>query len=357
MSGTGIKGDPDLHTAQQGSSGVVFRDVDHSPICLDGFPWRREGGEFFRLPYSVKAVLREDLAWVAYQPAGGVIRFRSDTRRLFIRAKLDRDETFRMHPRNLESGFDVYVGVGGEKQFNHCICPDERSADYLAGLPNQLPRGEKEFTIYTPLLNPLLSVEVGLGEGRTLLPPTPYSLNRPILFYGSSITQGFCASRPGLTYPARICRELNAPMINLGLAGNAKGDLQVAEAIAQLDLACLVIDYDFNSPSSDHLRKTHAPFFKLIRATRHELPVVFVTAPWYRSDPVFFGRRAKVIMETYEEAKSEGDDRVYLVHGKTLAPDDWREGTVDCLHPNDVGFKWMAEAIGSVVKQAVSPSG
>jgi lysophospholipase L1-like esterase len=349
-----MKADPNLYTQGCTLDGVKFHDIDRPPVAFDGFPWHEPGGEFFRLPLGIRDALPPALAWVVAQPSGGAIRFRSDTSRLAVRARLDRDESFRNESRNLESGFDVYLGVGSGKRFRHCICPDERSVDFVAALPGDLPDGENEFTIYTPILNPILEVSVGIDAGATLAAPAPYAVEKPVVFYGPSITHGFCASRPGLTYPAIICRRLDAHLINLGYGGNALGDTLVAEAIAELDMACFVMDYDHNTPSAEHLRATHEPFFRIVREAHPELPVVFVTSPHYSKDAAFFGQRAQVIFDTYENARAAGDRRVQFVHGAGIGYGDWLDYTVDGVHPNDAGFRRMVDAILPAVQRALS---
>lgn len=346
-------GDPNLYTQGQDLEGLELHDIGEKPIVFGGYPWHTPGDEYFRLPLRLKGKLRPELAWVAAQPSGGTIRFRTGSRRVALRARLDRNENFRSQPRNAESGFDVYTGAGAAMQFRHCICPDERSVDFLAVMPGQLPEDENDITIYTPLLNPLLEVAVGLDAGASLTEPARHAGDKPILFYGSSITQGFCASRPGLTYPAIICRELNASLINLGFGGNAKGDLEVAEAIAELDLACFVMDYDHNSPNAEYLRETHEPFFRAIRDAQPDLPVVFVSSPWLRADAEYFGKRAQVIIDTYQHARAGGDEKVFFVHGVSIMPENWTDCSIDRIHPNDHGFRHMANAIGATVRQAL----
>lgn len=109
--------------------------------------------------------------------------------------------------------------------------------------------------------------------------PTPYSIEKPIVFYGSSITQGGCASRPGNSYTHIICRWLDANMVNLGFSGNAKGEPEMAELISQIDMGALVMDYDHNAPDAEYLLNTHENFFKIIRSNHPYLPVIFVSKP------------------------------------------------------------------------------
>jgi lysophospholipase L1-like esterase len=114
------------------------------------------------------------------------------------------------------------------------------------------------------------------------------------------------------------------------------------------------MDYDHNTPSVEHLRKTHEPFFRIVREAHPDLPVVFVTSPNYAKDAAFFGKRAQVILDTYENARAAGDGHVQFVHGAGMSHGDWLDCTVDGLHPNDVGFRRMVDAIQPAVQRALS---
>jgi len=336
------------------SPNFTYYDITQSPISVTGFPWREVNGTWNRVPEKIMSALPEQLAWVAPQPSGGMIRFRSDARSLRLRVQLTREEkSANVTPAAL-SGFCLYRGEGRNKKFIALIAPNEPILEYekQIDLPSD---GVLEWALYTPVQNPLLHVEIGLPESAKLEAPLPFDIPRPIAFYGSSITCGFCASRPGLTYPAQICRALNAELINFGFGGAARGEIVIAETLASLDLSCLVIDYDHNSPDADYLRATHAPFFNLIRQRRPDLPIVLASSPNYHKAPEHFEPRRQVILDTYEAAQKSGDRYVWFVDGRTyFTPEEWADMTIDCLHPNDAGFTRMAAVILPVVQQALA---
>ncbi len=126
-------------------------------------------------------------------------------------------------------------------------------------------------------------MELGFPEGITPEKPAPYRMEKPVLFYGSSITQGGCASRPGNCCSAMVSRLLDCMIWNLGFSGNAKGEAELAEYIANVPLGAMVYDYDHNAPSADHLERTHLPFLRTILEKQPELPVVIVSRPDYIS--------------------------------------------------------------------------
>lgn len=336
------------------ASELVRYDVTQTPFVITGFPWMKTNGNWNRVPESIMERLLGKLAWVAPQPSGGMIRFRTDSSRIRLHVQFERAEKSATVTPAALSGFCLYEGVGKSRSFHALLAPDEPLLEYVV---EKVVGGqeEREWTLYTPLQNPLRSVEIGLESEARLSAPTPFTIARPILFYGSSITCGFCASRPSLTYPARICRALDAPLVNFGFGGNARGDTIIAETIALLDLSCLVLDYDHNTPSVEHLQSTHRAFFEIIRQVHPRLPIVIVTAPSYHAAPEYYERRRRVIWETFQFAQNRGDDRVWFVDGQTFFPfDGWQECTVDKLHPNDLGFDRMARALLPVVREALA---
>lgn len=187
------------------------------------------------------------------------------------------------------------------------------------------------------------------GELRRL----PRKVKLPICFYGSSITQGCSAGHPGNNYTTMLCRAVGAPQINLGFSGAARGEVEVAEAIATLKMSALVIDYDHNAPDPGHLRKTHERFFRIVRKAQPELPIIFVSGPRDKSSPKNRERR-DIVKATYDRAVAAGDEHVYFVDGLTFFDEVPRKYcTVDNTHPSDLGFYLMFDKILPVLRRAL----
>lgn len=325
-------------------SGLDFVDVRETDAKFYGLV----KGEYNRLPENVQGYASERVRFLQTNTSGGRIRFITNSKRLGIRIHVtDSMGLFNM-PFSGYAGADCYSGEGNAFRFLGPCCPPlgKRKGEITFQLS-----GETELiTIYLPLYDGVEKLEIGLESSALLETPPPYSRETPIVFYGSSITQGACASRAGNTYCALASRWLDSDFICLGFAGNARGERWMAEYIANLSMSCFVFDYDHNAPDPAHLRKTHRPFLEQILDKQPELPVLLMSRP----NPDLSGadrERREIIMENYNWALSRGA-KVWFIDGNSLFGKKGKECcTVDTVHPNDLGFYRMAEAVFPVLEE------
>lgn len=353
--------DSNFTAAKIGGRDVAFRNVASAPFSLEGFPWGDPArGEFFRLPPTLRAPedVNEGALWNAlHQTSGGCVRFRTDATFIAVRATLSDSFDMNHMPRCGSSGFDLYEGTAGHWHHVASAQP-QRDEVELERLLIDLPEwgcGMREFILNFPLYGGVRKVEIGVPPGSHVDAPAPHAL-KPILFYGSSITQGGCASRPGNNYCSKLCRALDAEQINLGFSGCGRGEPAVARAIASLDLSAFVMDYDHNAPDAEHLRATHGEFFRIVRDARPELPVVMMSKCdiWRDRGYAANSARRAIVRETFERAAASGDANVHFIDGETLFGEcDREECTVDTCHPNDLGFQRMFEAVLPVLREAI----
>lgn len=354
--------DKNFATAKIGNVDVRYYDVTDAPISLEGFPWGDpKKGEFFRLPPTLRAP--EDINDGAlfnglHYTSGGCARFRTDANFIAVRATL-RDSCDMNHmPRCGSAGFDVYLGPSKSSHHVGSAQPnrDETNLErVLCHWPEWSPE-MREFSVNFPLYGGVGKVEIGLPVGAKIEPPVPHA-EKPVLFYGSSITQGGCASRPGNNYCSMLCRAVDAEQINLGFSGCGRGEPAVARAIASLDLGAFVLDYDYNAPDPAHLEATHGEFFRIVRESRPCLPIIIMSkcSIWRDRGYALNDLRRSIIRKTYERAIASGDRHVYFIDGETLFGADLREEcTVDACHPNDLGFFRMFDRTLPVLREALS---
>ena len=303
-----------------------------------------DGEGYRRIPADVAENTNDRVIRLSKNTAGGRVRFVTDSPYIVIRADYDHCGVMTHMPGTGVGGFDVYIYENGKEYYDSTFRPflPENSKGGYEGARDFPTPGLKTVNINFPLYNPVDDLFIGIKEGSTLLPAPDYKIEKPIVYYGSSITQGGCASRPGMAYEALVTRHFDINHINLGFAGAARAEDAIIDYIAGLDMSIFVYDYDHNAPTVEHLAQTHEKAFKKIREAHPNVPVVMMSRPKFRKteDEV---ERASIIKATYDNAKAAGDLNVYFIDGSELCPDN--DTTVDDCHPNDYGFKCMADRL------------
>lgn len=334
---------------------ISYLDVTAGFFEISGFPWLDSDRCFCRLKKDSISRFGEGIQRLAMHTSGGILRFACDSPVLGVRVELTSGDDMSHMPRSGSSGVDLYIGRGKEKRFYKTAMPDTYGETKYEALYRGYGSGMNEWTVNFPLYNGISRFQIGLVPGSIIQKPTTYTIQKPIAFYGSSITQGACASRPGNAYTHILCRWLDAGMVNLGFSGGALGEPGMAELIASLSMSLFIMDYDHNAPGVEHIRNTHENFFKIIRKAQPLLPVIFVTRPDTDADPEECALRRDMIYRTYSNALQAGDKNVYFVDGHHLFGKENRDAcTVDECHPNDLGFMRMAESIFPTAKQALN---
>ena len=330
--------------------GLVWKSITESPFKIYGLAVC-EGEDFFRLPDALAKQVSEGVYNLSKHTAGGRVRFRTDSKRIALSC-VPRNEGFMSHmPLSGSAGIGIYVN--GE--FISTVRPANGDGVRFEGAI-ETEGILRDVELYLPLYNGITELKIGLCEGSNLLEPRPYTVEKPVVYYGSSITQGGCASKPGNSYQGFVSRWLDSDHINLGFSGNAKGEPIMAEYIAGLEMSAFVLDYDHNAPNAEHLKATHEQFFEIIRKANPTLPIIIAsksdTDGAKRADA---DKRRAVIEQTYNNAIRNGDRHVYYIDGRKLFGEQDRcDCTMDGAHPNDLGFYRMAQAFYPVIKQALT---
>ena len=300
------------------------------------------GDGYLRLPDKTAEKVSEGVKSLAANTSGVRIRFKTDSD--FVAVSVKYSEVCRIEHMSLAgtAGLDMYVYESGKYLYKTLFLPPMNMKDQFEQIQYFGSKKMRDITINLPLYSSVEQIFIGLDKNTIPEHGERYENKKPIVFYGSSITQGGCASRPGNSYPAIISRKLNLDFLNLGFSGNAKGEEEMAEYIASLDMSCFVMDYDFNAPDADFLKKTHFPFFEAIRKKNPALPIIIMSMP-YNSWMTNVKERKEIIKKTYDKAIETGDENVYFIDGeKTFDIFGGESGTVDGTHPNDLGFMCMA---------------
>ena len=323
---------------------VVWYNALEEPVTICG-----AAEDFHRLPSDFPIL--DGFKW---QSTGVRARFVTDSPFVAIRAFFEGEFIPSIMAPSALWGFDLYKRESdGSEQFVGCYRPPANSEYGYEGLLNT--SGENSYTINFPLIKAVTELYIGVKSGSSFKTAPEYNyMGKPVVFYGSSITQGAAASRPGNTYCAMIAQKLGVDHVNLGFSGNAKGEREIAEYISRLKMSAFVLDYHHNAYDLDMLKATHYNFYKTVRIRNPFIPIVMVTAPTINPGEPWIAGGVRIIEETYRRAKEEGDKYVYFVDGCHLFDGELKEScTVDGCHPNDLGFFRMANVIGKTLAAAL----
>jgi hypothetical protein len=331
---------------------------DVRDLGVEGKGWTQTRAPFDRLPAKAEGVVRAPVWGLSRHAAGLCVRFRTDATALQARWKLTSANLAMPHmPATGVSGLDLYVrdakgtwrwlGVGQPTK-------QENKATLVQGLPE----GKREYLLYFPLYNGVSSVEVGIARGKTLAKaaPRPEGRRKPIVFYGTSITQGGCASRPGMVHTAILGRQLNYPVINLGFSGNGRMEPEVAKLLAELDAAAYVIDC---LPNMDgvSVAERAGPLVETLRQAHPKTPILLVEDRTFTNAFLLPARQkhhaaSRAALKKTFDRLAANDRNLFYVPGKDLLGDDG-EATVDSSHPTDLGFVRQAAAFRPYLEKAL----
>lgn len=351
--------DKNFATQTVSKQDVKWRSALSDDFSVHGITYSSELGHFVRMPQKIADQVNEGVSNLNRHTTGGRIRFTTNSPYIAIKALLANVGISKHETIILQYGFSVYVDdvyYGMIAPTFNQISHDGKDVEYDAEIEFTLfgiiPNNYHNITIFTPLYGSVKQLFIGLKEDSQVKPQSPYTHTKPVVFYGSSITQGGVASRAGNDYVGLISQELDTEILNLGFSGSARGEQVIAEYISGLDASVFVIDYDHNAKTVEHLRNTHLPFYKTIRNKQPTTPIVMISRPNYGSLPKTDNERKRVIIETYEHALNNGDKNVYFIDGETFFQGQFRNAcTVDGTHPSDLGFYLMAKKIAPVIKK------
>lgn len=335
-------------------NGYRVYSITEKPLRIHGLAVAdTEKRQFYRLPlYMLERMPQYD--FLGRRTAGGRVRFVTDSRTILVRMTLASAKEDINIPLSGSAGADIYIGKGTDARFLGYLAPGAHVMEELTIEKTFSKKNEMELvTINLPRNDHLLAMEIGVEENAVLEEAPDYKIKNPIVFYGSSITEGGCASRVGNAYTSIVSRWLDADYYNYGFSGSARGEREFAEYIAEIpNMSVFVYDYDHNSPSAKHLKETHEPFFRIIREKHPTLPVIMISRPDTDKNMEDSKKRAAVIERTCQNARQSGDEKVWFIDGSTFFGEHGRaECTVDGTHPNALGFMRMAEKIYPVLKQ------
>jgi hypothetical protein len=330
---------------------IAFPDA-RLEVC--GLPWFSEDKPALRrLPLRLKDRFRPAVWDLAQDPSGGRIRFRTDSTTIGLVAENPHFSNMHHMASVGENGFDLYVG----REYVGSAWPGasgKMAKEWRVGCERRM----RDITLYLPLYKAVTIQELSLDVDAHLEPASPYAVAKPIVYYGSSITQGGCASNPGGSCQAILERKLNADFVNLGFSGNGLGEPALAEAICELDPSCIVLDF-WGNPSADQYAAALPVFVDILRRKWPRMPIL-VPSPFYFSAEQSGGDVAReqsakrlTAREFVEKRRKGGDRGIWFVDGLKMLNREQTAGLVDGVHCNSLGFYFNALGLEPFLRKAL----
>lgn len=344
---------------------VKWLDVStDKTVEVNGLAWFEENdGAFVRLPLDEKANITPK-AWAqSLCPSTARVRFKTDS--TSMRLKIDHGH---INPDSLDmyhmssvavSGIDLYIGGVKNPDFWKVTHPKKAGGVYEHLYFQNLSKKMRQYTLYLPTYIQLKSLEIGLDADCKILKADKYLIEKPIVVYGTSITQSGCSSRGSNGYVAQIGRRLGADVVNLGFSGSGCSEPEVAELMAQIDASVYIFDQVANM-TPELMNERYEKFVRIVREKHLEVPIVLMTKPHYgrEVEPYgswmtvdFYNQQHEALFDTYKKLKTEGDKNVYLFDTGEIIPTGGDHPTVDGVHLTDTGYYMISEELVPLLKE------
>ena len=329
-------------------------------------------GYYTRLPASIRLSVRKAVWDLGQNSSGIAVRFRSDSKCIGAKWKLLNNFSMPHMAATGIRGLDLYA-LGEDDEWHFAGTAQPNGKESMNVFIRKMDGQMREYLIYLPLYDGVISLEIGIDSTASIMLPEnhdllPVSAKNPaegaILFYGTSVTQGGCATRPGMSFTSILERRLHRQTINLGFSGNGRMDRIMADEIAKVPASVYVIDCLANCDYAI-VRDSTEYFIRTIAQANPKTPILMLSNycyPYHWLDAQFREDAAKenvLWKEFCDKLRKEGYENIQYIDLYTgcdmtksaIGPD--HEGTVDGVHMTDLGFMRYAETLLPHLKKAL----
>ncbi len=311
---------------------------------------------YVRFPQKYKNSLRKDVWDLGQNSAGISIRFRTNATNIAVRWTVMGDNTMDHMASTGVKGVDLYAYIDGHWKYVNTGRPKSKTNE--STLVQSDDKSYKEYLLNLPLYDGVDSLSIGINSNAEITLPKENFLitKKPVVYYGSSIAQGGCASRPGMAFTNILSRAIDRSFINLGFSGSGTFELSVGEAMCEADAALYVIDCNPNT-NTELIYDRAVALVKLLKQKKPEVPVLLVEGYYYENgfqkpqDSEVEKKRIE-LRRAFRFLKESGINELYYQKGDSLIGYD-HEGTVDGVHPNDLGMMRIAECLKPTMQEII----
>ncbi|HRJ70996.1 MAG TPA: SGNH/GDSL hydrolase family protein, partial [Terrimicrobiaceae bacterium] len=339
--------------------GLRWLDAFDRRLALRGLGWPAENlrrKNFFRAQSAAAGRVSDHVRLLARCPAGVHVAFFTDSAELSVRLEAADSLQMGHMPATGMAGAELYFREEGRWYPMATARPSVTEPKFEANLFRDSSRRLREYRLYLPLYKPLVALALGFERGAVVRPARAPRGSKPWIFYGTSITQGGCASTAGSDFVSMVGRALDAETINFGFSGNGKGEPAMARLIRQIDAEMYVLDF-FANTDGQSLDSVLAEFLRILREKRPRTPVVILGMPalnqilWNEDVRTAWADKRDTAMRVYLRAKDAGDRHLHFIDGQAVLPAGIAGAYVDGVHPTSHGFALMAERLAPLLRE------
>ncbi|HZZ43495.1 MAG TPA: SGNH/GDSL hydrolase family protein [Tepidisphaeraceae bacterium] len=331
--------------------GLLWHNIQDSGVEGRAFP---DTAQFFhRLPARAKSIVRDPIWRLSTETAGMSARFETDSPSLYLKLELLYSSLAAPHmSATSKSGLDLYAH--DDNSWRWIATHSPASTTYTGPLVTTLKPGLRQYQLNLPIYNGVKSLQIGIPNTQSLRPLPPRT-QKPILFYGTSVTQGACASRPGMTFLSILSRRLDRPFLNFGFSGNGLFEIEVGRFLSELDPAIFVLDCVGNS-TVDQINQRVEPLVQLLRHDHPQTSILllerapFSNAGLVDQGPASAEPKNAALKNAYDRLLAAGTPHLHYRDNKNLLGTD-SDGTIDGSHATDLGMTRYANALEPDLRQ------
>ncbi len=326
---------------------TVYYNASNACFVVHGLPWFFENQNFSRLPNDV--FVSKNIEFLKLHPSGAYLSFSTNSTFIKVKATVSSKSYMSHMPATGILGCDLYILDKGKWLFLNTTKVDQ--ANYEMSLVDGMPKQMMQYRLYLPLYIALQSLEVGVEQGAIIQSSEPIKQEK-IVFYGTSITQGGCASRPGMNETSLIGRWTNTEIINMGFSGSAHLEPQMAEAISNiLHIQLLVLEIEANAGEALVLKERLEPFVNIILEKQPSIQIILISHYPYALANYKPDMLARFLDHFQFQKQLCKKNNWTFIDGKKILNKLGYEETVDGVHLTDLGFYTLAKSLTKTIKK------
>lgn len=317
---------------------------------------------YTRVPDALQHLVRKEAKMNTQCACGIAVRFRTNAKQIGVRYNLKYDFGMSWMAYTGIKGTDLYVLDEDLNRWNYLstsrpIKDSIQEKVYGVALEGKM----LEYMIYLPLYDGINWLQIGVDSAAVIEYPQVENPKRTgkVVFYGTSVMQGGCATRPGMTQSSILQRRLGIECVNLGISGEGKLWPGNAQWLAHMDdnIACFVLDPLMNN-TKEMVDTLGENFVRIVREAHPNVPIIMCNGqmqPQEKFDThlrAYNPVRSDIWKGIYLKLKKEGWKNLYWMEENDYNG-EMTDGTVDGAHLSDYGFVIYADLVEPYIRKAL----